>query len=445
MSQSDKPRLRIAVIGTGISGLSAAWLLAHRHEVTVYEKDARLGGHSNTVEVQTARGSVPVDTGFIVFTTVNYPNLTSLFQHLDVRTKSSNMSFSVSLGQGAFEYGGNGLASLFAQKRNLVRPGYWSMLLGIWRFYRRAPRDLAVLAQSGMTLGEYLYHGRFGAAFAREHLLPMAGAIWSAPPKALLDYPAAAFIRFFDNHGLLKLRDRPAWRTVVGGSRIYVAKLAQRLRGCVRLRCGAVAVHRKPNAVTVEDSSGLSSQYDHVVIGAHADQALALLADPSAEERKVLGAFRYKRNLAVLHGDESLMPRRAAVWSSWNYLGARTDAGLSLSVTYWMNRLQGIEGPDNYFVTLNPYRRPRPDLVHWSDVYEHPVFNTNALRAQQLLPSLQGKRNTWFCGAYFGAGFHEDGLQSGLAVAEALGQVERPWVKSGVRSAPSSVPAELVS
>jgi len=427
MAQTGRARLNIAVIGTGISGLSAAWLLSQRHNVTVYEKACRLGGHSNTVEIHTAGGSIPIDTGFIVYNTVNYPNLEALFQYLDVTTKSSNMSFAVSLGEGGFEYAGNSLASLFAQKKNLFRPEFWSMLRGIRRFYRRAPEDLPALARSGMTLDDYLLKGGFGSSFVRRHLLPMAGAIWSAPPDALREYPAAAFIRFFDQHGLLKLRDRPVWRTVVGGSKTYVAKLAEQLLGQIHLQCGAVAIHRQQDGVTVEDSRGHSICYQHVLIGTHADQALALLADASADERRLLGVFRYSRNHAVLHSDARLMPKRKPVWSSWNYLGTSDDSGESLSVTYWMNQLQGLDGQQNFFVTLNPYREPAPETVHWSGVYEHPIFDAEALRAQARLATLQGKRSTWFCGSYFGSGFHEDGLRSGLATAEALGAVCRPW------------------
>ena len=428
MAKRERARLRIGIIGAGISGLSAAWLLAKRHDVTLFEKAPRLGGHSNTVEVPAPDGgSVPVDTGFIVYNPVNYPNLVALFQHLDVATKSSNMSFAVSLGDGAFEYAGNGVGSLLAQKQNLLRPRFWSMLYGILRFYRQAPRDMPRIANPELSLGDYLRAGKFGEAFARDHLLPMAGAIWSAPPEALLDYPARSFISFFDNHGLLKLTRRPPWRTVEGGSKTYVAKLTRSFADRVRVGCAATAIHRVGDGVRVRDTSGHISQFDDVVIATHADEALHLLVDASPEERQALGAFRYGRNIAVLHSDASLMPKRKSVWSSWNYLGARTDRGDALCVTYWMNRLQGIAGPRDYFVTLNPYREPRPERIHHTDIYEHPIFDAGALQAQVRLGALQGKRNTWFCGAYFGAGFHEDGLSSGLAAAEALGGLMRPW------------------
>lgn len=416
---STAGRLRVAIVGSGISALSCAWLLAARHEVVLYERADRLGGHSNTVTAVTAAGEQAVDTGFIVFNEVTYPNFTALLDHLGVPTKVSDMSFAVSRDEGRFEYAAPGL---FAQRRNLLRPRFWSMLGDLLRFYRQAPGDLSALADPSVTLGEYLLNRRFGHALRDDHLLPMAAAIWSSPSGALLDYPAASFIRFFANHGLLKLRDRPVWRTVVGGSRTYVEHLALRLGDGVRLSRGVAKVVRTENGVLVFDASGGVERYDHVVIGAHADQALEMLAEPSDAERSRLGAFRYSRNLAVLHADSSLMPRRRKAWASWNYIGD----GEGLCVTYWMNRLQDLPGPD-LFITLNPPRPPAPNTLLRTETYEHPVFDAAAVRAQRELWSLQGRGGVWFCGAYFGAGFHEDGLQAGLAVAEQLGGVRRPW------------------
>ncbi|MCW5687216.1 MAG: FAD-dependent oxidoreductase [Pseudolabrys sp.] len=419
---SGGPRLKIAVIGTGISGMSAAWLLQQRHDVTVYERASRLGGHSNTVDV----AAIPIDTGFIVYNPVNYPNLTALFDHFDVPTKTSDMSFGVSLDGGALEYSGSDLAGLFAQKRNLLRPRFLSMLRDLMRFYRDAPAAAVALADPAITLGEYLRSGGYGDAFCRDHLLPMAAVIWSAPPRQMLDYPAAAFIRFHANHGLLQIADRPEWRTVDGGSKVYVAKLTAGFADRIRLDCGAVTVRRTSDGVVVGDDNGNIDQFDHVVLATHADQSLALLEDADNAERDVLGAFRYSQNLAVLHTDARFMPRRRAAWSSWNFIGDR-DADARACVTYWMNRLQSIAGAPDMFVTLNPPEPPHAGTLLHSEVYEHPMFDAAAIRAQSELWSLQGRHNTWFCGAYFGAGFHEDGLQAGLAVAEALGGVRRPW------------------
>jgi predicted NAD/FAD-binding protein len=426
---------KIAVIGTGISGMSAAWLLGRRHDVTVYERAGRLGGHSNTVTVACRRGTIPVDTGFIVYNEDTYPNLTALFRHLGTPTRPSDMSFSVSLRGGALEYAGTDLRSLFAQKRNLARARFWSMLRDLARFYRSAMRDLERLA-SCISLGDYLEAGRYGAAFRDDHLLPMGAAIWSMPARALLDYPAAAFIRFFHNHGLLKLRDRPVWRTVDGGSRIYVEGLTRGYAARLRLNAEVQAVRRMDGAIVVRDRRHGLARFDAVVIATHADQALALLADPSSQEKRLLGAFSYSRNDAVLHGDQGLMPQRRAVWSSWNYLqgdrqDARHESPGSPSVTYWMNRLQNLTSDTPLFVTLNPLRPPARGTLRHEEAYDHPMFDRAALVAQQDLWSLQGQRNTWFCGAYFGAGFHEDGLQAGLAVAEALGGVRRPWTVPG--------------
>lgn len=413
----DRP-LKIAVVGSGIAALSSAWLLAHRHQVTVYEKAERLGGHTHTVTASVASGDVAVDTGFICFNDATYPNLIALFDHLGVEARQTDMSFGVSLEDGGFEYAAPGL---FAQKSNLLKPRFWSMLSELLRFYREAPKDLAKLTDPDLTLGAYLERQGYSQAFRDDHLLPMAAAIWSSQADTLLDYPAEAFVRFCNNHGLLQLFNRPLWRTVKGGSRTYVERLVRNL-GDIRLNHGVVAVQRVEDGVIVLDDQGHKERFDHVVIGTHADQALAMLCAPTERETQVLGAFRYSRNHAVLHTDTGLMPKRRGAWASWNYIG--TDQGLC--VTYWMNKLQGLPGQD-LFVTLNPPRPPRRDTLLRSEVYEHPIFNPDALKAQQQLWKLQGQGGVWFCGAHFGAGFHEDGLQSGLAVAEQLGGVRRPW------------------
>lgn len=412
-------RLKVAVVGSGIAALSCAWLLARRHDVTVYEQADRLGGHSNTVTARTPQGAVAVDTGFIVYNDATYPNLIALFDHLGIESRATDMSFAVSLDHGRFEYAAPGL---FAQKRNVLRPRFWSMLGEILRFYRTAPADLAAMSDPTLTLGDYLKREGFSEAFRDDHLLPMAAAIWSSPAHTLMDYPAEAFIRFCGNHGLLKLIGRPQWRTVVGGSRAYVERLVRGIGDGVRLNRGVTSVRRVGGGVVVHDAQGGAERFDHVVIGAHADQALAMLAEPTPREGELLGAFRYSRNLTVLHTDKGLMPRRKGAWASWNYIG--TDDGLC--VTYWMNRLQGLPGQD-LFVTLNPPRPPRPETLLRTELYEHPIFDPAAMRAQRALWSLQGHGRVWFCGAHFGAGFHEDGLQSGLAVAEQLGGVRRPW------------------
>ncbi|WP_441239320.1 NAD(P)/FAD-dependent oxidoreductase [Bradyrhizobium sp. 930_D9_N1_4] len=423
MQGENGPRKRIAVIGTGISGMSAAWLLSQRHDVTVYEQDGRLGGHSNTVEVSTPDGAVPVDTGFIVYNEKTYPNLTALFAHLGVPTHPSEMSFAVSLEDAALEYSGTSLNGLFAQRSNVFRPRFWSMLGDLWRFYREAPRDLSSLDDFS-SLEQYLDAGQYGEVFRSDHLLPMAAAIWSASPSLMLQYPAASFIRFHDNHGLLRLRNRPQWRTVVGGSRNYVDALTHRFRDRVHLARGVAAIRRHRDGVDVRDRGGHTDQFDEVVIATHADQALALLDEPTAHERSVLGAFRYSQNRAVLHSDPVLMPQRKAAWASWNYIGGRGTTN-SPTVTYWMNALQQLPTSQNLFVTLNPSAEPK-QVLH-EEFYDHPIFDAAAMSAQRRLWSLQGQDRTWFCGSYFGAGFHEDGLQSGLAVAETLGDVRRPW------------------
>ena len=411
--------LEIAVVGSGISGLSAAWLLAKRHRVTLFEADGRIGGHSHTVDV----AGIPVDTGFIVYNERTYPNLTAMLRHLSVASTPTEMSFAVSLDGGAREYSGSGLRGVFAQKRNLLRPRFWGMLRDLLRFYREAPGDLPALGDE--SLDTYLNRAGYSAAFREDHLYPMAAAIWSSPALGIRDYPAAAFIAFCQNHALLETGQRPPWHTVKGGSRSYVQALRQQFSGTVRSGTPVHRIDRADGGVTLITDQG-PQRFDHVVIAAHADQALTMLADPDDAERALLAKFVYSNNHAVLHSDPRLMPQRRPVWSSWNFLQSG-EIGTGPAVTYWMNRLQQLNTAVPLLVTLNPHMPPDPALVHWQGTYSHPLFDVAAIAAQRELWSLQGRHNTWFCGAYFGAGFHEDGLQAGLAVAEQLGGGRRPW------------------
>jgi uncharacterized protein len=420
-------RLKVAIVGTGIAGLSAAWLLSRRHDVTLYEKADRIGGHSNTVAAHVAGRTIPVDTGFIVFNRITYPNLTALLTQLEIPTQASNMSFAASLDDGDFEYSGGTPMGLLAQKRNLVRPRFWAMLAGIRRFYREAPRDADMAEFENMSLGDYLIRRGYGSAFRDDHLLPMASAIWSAAPSDMLASPALSFIRFHANHGLLQIAGRPIWESVSGGSITYVRQLVASLADRIKSGSAVVGVRRSEQRVVVIDSTGSAESFDHVVMATHADQALTALADPSHLEKALLGSFRYNRSIAVLHSDESFMPKRRAAWASWNYVAPRTCRREGASFTYWMNRLQNIPDETPLFVTLNPPRAPRPGTLHHSETYDHPIFDLAAVKAQRTLWELQGARRTWFCGSYFGYGFHEDGLQAGLAAAEQLGGVRRPW------------------
>lgn len=427
--QPDSGIKTIAVIGGGVAGLSAAWLLAQRHRVTLFEKQDRLGGHSNTVDAPAGPHGVaaaqPVDTGFIVYNEVNYPNLVALFDYLGVATEPSDMSFSVSLDRGQTEYGSRDLNAVFGRRRNVLSPRFWQMIGDIRRFYREAPAILSRPEQyRGVSLGDYLSRNVYGAAFIEDFILPMGAAIWSTRASEMRDHPVETFVRFFASHGLLQFGDRIPWRTVRGGSREYVRCLAAVLKDNVRLNAGATAVRRESEGVTIVDGQGQTHQFDAVVIGAHADEALAILDDADDLERGLLGDFRYTGNRAVLHTDRSLMPRRRRVWSSWNYLGA-TEQGAS--VTYWMNSLQSIDPATPMFVSVNPVVDPDPQSIIQEFDYAHPFFDVGALNAQEKLWQLQGRRNTWFCGSYFGYGFHEDALQSGLAAAEDIGGVRRPW------------------
>ena len=417
----------IAVIGSGISGLSCAWLLSKHHHVTLFEKDDRFGGHSNTVTVSSVGGEVPVDTGFIVFNERTYPNLTAFLQHLDVDTCATDMSFAVSLNSGKTEYAGSDLNGLFAQRLNFLKPGFWRMLVDIMRFYKASPEWRATLSPS-TTLRELLSTCRFSQKFIDGHLVPMGAAIWSTPADKMLDYPALAFLRFCQNHGLLQISDRPQWRTVKGGSREYVRKIIRELGDQAVCNRYVRKVKRYPDKVVVIDFQGEEQTFDYAVMACHADTTLSLLNEPDELEQLLLGAFGFQRNIAVLHSDSRFMPGNKRAWASWNYLGTGREQGPS--VTYWMNRLQHLQGQE-LFVTLNPGFEIDHSMIHGSFLYDHPVFTREAMEAQQQLWELQGRNRTWYCGAWFGYGFHEDGLQSGLMVAEALGGQKRPWSVKG--------------
>ncbi|MEP3114026.1 FAD-dependent oxidoreductase [Nisaea sp.] len=421
--------MRIAVIGSGIAGFSAAWLLSSRYQVTVYEANDRLGGHSNTVSVDYDDRQIPVDTGFIVYNEATYPNLISMFGALDVPTKLSDMSFSVSVDNGALEYEGS-LKGLFAQPANLLKPSYYKMLADVARFFAAAPRLLEEESDPGLTLGDFLKREGYGDGFLYDHLLPMGAAIWSCPVETMLAFPARSFVRFFVNHGLLKHTNRPQWFTVDGGSRSYVMRLAAEIEqrgGKIRTSTPVRSIRRLEAGVMIGEPDGSETFYDQVVIGAHGDEALAMLSDASDAERALLGCFSYQDNVAVLHRDPRLMPKRRQAWASWNYLSeGRRDMDRAVALTYWMNRLQGINEEFPLFVTMNPLEEPDPALEFARFNYTHPVFDSAAIRAQGELVPIQGVRDTWFCGSYCGYGFHEDGLKAAIAVTRSLGVVP-PW------------------
>lgn len=428
MKISPLKQKNIAIIGSGISGLSAAWLLHPHHKVTLYEKDDRLGGHANTVTCQLKGDSVDVDTGFIVYNPVNYPNLVKFFEHLDVETCDTEMTFGISANKGELEYNGTDIRGLFAQRSNLIKPSFWLMIKDLLRFYRQVEAMSADKDIEQLSLGDLLAKYRYGKHFIYDHLLPMGAAIWSTPVDKMLEYPASSFLRFCQNHGLVQLSDRPQWRTVVGGSHQYVEKIKTALGDNIKLNSRIHRIIRKNNGVTIEDHHGNNRHFDEVILACHSDQALDLLDAPTETEKKLLSQFPYQRNIAYLHTDENQMPQRKQAWSSWNYLSSGPkDHKRKVSITYWMNKLQPLNTNHDLFVSLNPLEEPAEGSIIRTFFYDHPAFGKTSLKAQRELWQLQGVNRTWFCGAYFGYGFHEDGLQSGLAVAEQAGGVQRPW------------------
>jgi len=419
--------MKIGVIGAGIAGLGAAWALSRQHDVTVFEANGYPGGHSNTAEVDYDGKRIAVDTGFIVFNNWNYPNIEKLFAHLKVPALKSDMSFSVSVGTGSqrgqLEWNGNTLGSLFAQKRNLLSFRFHRMWRDILRFNRRAVTDLETGRMAALTLGAYLEREGYSESFMLDYLLPMGAAIWSVPMRDMLDFPAVTFARFFRNHGLLSISDRPQWSTVQGGSREYVRRLIADSRFDLKLSTPIRGLRRMPDGVILHTDAGPVGPFDQVLLACHGDQALRILGNAASEqERAILGCFRFQPNRAILHRDLNQMPLRRRAWASWNYLSEpRRDLERRVALTYWMNLLQSIDNRYPLFVTLNPIEEPDPAKVFARFDYEHPLFDRAAIAAQGQLDEIQGRNRLWFAGAWAGYGFHEDGLTAGLRVATALG------------------------
>ena len=425
--------MQVAVVGTGIAGNAAAYALADRHHITVYERELKPGGHSHTLDIDYEGSRIAVDTGFIVYNELNYPDLTALFDHLRVETQPAEMSFAVSANGGQLEWLGGGqrlaeiLNGVFVQRGNLLSVPFWIMLRDVMRFNRQSLIDRKAGRLRGLTLGEYVQTRGYSHRLLRDYLVPMGAAIWSTPVEQMMDFPAENFVAFFENHRLLH-DERPIWRTVRGGSQRYVEALTRPFRDRIRLGAAVTGIERTPSGVYVTDSLGHNDRYDQVIIAAHSDQALAMLRDPTDDERAVLGAIRYRANAVYLHRDTRLMPRRRRAWGAWNFLRAngRGEANGDVAVTYWMNALQQIDPDKPLFVSLNPPFEPDPALTFARFSCDHPQFDAAAFAAQARLDDIQGTDRTWFCGAWTGYGFHEDGLRSGLAVAERLGGTV-PW------------------
>ncbi len=410
--------MRIAVIGGGISGMASAWLLSRRHEVELYEANAYIGGHTHTHDVKSGGRDYAVDSGFIVFNPGNYPLLTRLFGELGIASQPTTMSFAVHNEASGLEYGATSLDALFCQRRNLLSPTFYGMLRDIVRFYRESPALLEI-ADAGPTLGDYLEHRRYGAMFRDEHIVPMASALWSSPSRKVLDFPARYLVQFMANHHMLQLDDRPQWRVVRGGSQRYVDALRARWTVREHLARPVQSVRRCDGGVEIT-SLGQTERYDQIVLACHSDEALALLADATPAEREVLGAIRYQENDTVLHTDTRLLPTRRKAWSAWNVLipASPTEA---CTVTYCMNLLQTLDAQDTFCVSLNCADRVDPAKVIRRMRYAHPEYTHASVAAQRRKGEIQGRAGTWFAGAYWGWGFHEDGMRSAVEVARALG------------------------
>jgi predicted NAD/FAD-binding protein len=414
----------IAIIGSGISGMGAAWLLREKFAVTVFEKDERLGGHTNTKRIKSAGQMIDVDTGFIVLNDHNYPNFTALLRQLDVPTDASNMSFAISADGGKIEYGTRNIGEIFSQSGSWRQAARWRMVFDLIRFYQGCKWRLTRGRIDGAeTLGQYLKRGRYGQFFIQHHILPMAAAIWSVPARTALDFPLRYFLQFCQHHRLLNIVFRPKWRTVRGGARQYINAMLRDGKITTVLNSGITRIARREDGVQIERRDGSSQFFDYLIVATHPDQAIPILSDIDDAERAALSLFRYESNTTYLHRDETYMPKDRRIWSSWNYW---SDGGDKLCVTYWMNSLQNLSTLTSILVTLNPPRPPAADKTYAKIEYAHPIYTQDTLRGQQAISAIQGQRRTYFAGAWLGYGFHEDGFKSALAVADALG-VRPPW------------------
>lgn len=411
--------MQIAIIGSGISGLTAAYLLHKDHKIVVYEQNDYIGGHANTVDVELQSKNYPVDTGFIVFNQKTYPNFVKLLKKLGVGWKNSNMSFSVHCDKTGLEYSPSSPGSLFAQRRNILQPLFWRMVWDIFRFRRNY--ESVLKGPDDISLMDLLERYRYSKYFRDYFIIPMGAAIWSADPELFGQIPARFFVRFFHNHGFLNIRNQPHWLTIQKGSRQYVNAMIAGFRNQIHLNCEVLSVRRLSQQVLVQIANGAEESYDQLIIATHSDQALKLLADPSEKERKILGAVPYKNNTAVLHTDINLLPRIKKTWASWNYrIPEKPQA--SVILTYNMNILQSIEAPETFCVTLNSEQEIDSKQILYKVEYAHPVFTNKSVQAQGMHQEISGINRTHFCGAYWGNGFHEDGVNSALAVCKYFGK-----------------------
>ena len=417
--------MKIGVIGSGVAGLVSALTLQEKFEVSLFEKNSKLGGHSNTVTIEQENNKYSVETGFIVLNDKNYPIFTSLLKHLNIGVNNSSMSFSVSVDKGQFEYSSSYIG-LLGQTKNIIDPKYWGMLRDINYFYTNALRDVKDCPDNE-TLGQFLKRFNYSNKFIDYHLVPMTASIWSCPTKSILNFPIKSLLVFFENHKLLNIYNRPKWSTVNKGSREYVKKIQSLLKGEIYTNTKVNKISKSKEGIRVHYQEGIKT-FDKVILACHADQSSEILIENFSEEANLLKDFKYQKNTSILHSDISFMPKRKSVWSSWNYITETGNSG-NLSITYWMNELQGINSPKPILLSLNPKILPNPDLIYGQYSYSHPILDNNAINIQKKLSSVQGKNNLWFCGAWTGFGFHEDGVKSAVEIANSH-NIDLPWFQS---------------